>query len=88
MQIPVFKEIFMSGFNVSFENITLIHVLIAVGAIVVLIVILKILKSIFWGDRPDEHSRFAQCPQCKWSGRVSTYAGRCPQCGYTFGKQK
>lgn len=70
--------------TVVYGTYTVKHVLILVG---VLIVVKVLFGFLFTKKKEDKHSRFVQC-SCGWSGKVSKFAGVCPNCGKRFPKMK
>jgi uncharacterized protein with PIN domain len=58
------------------------------GAAIILSIIAFILKKIAKNKKEKRHIQFVQCYNCNWKGKVSRYAGRCPQCNEPLGDQK
>ena len=56
----------------------------AVGAIVVLTVLMKVFRK----SEDSEHVQSVECLGCGWRGSVSRYAGRCPKCNSPLGDLK
>jgi ssDNA-binding Zn-finger/Zn-ribbon topoisomerase 1 len=58
------------------------------GAAIILSITAFIVKKIIKNKKEKRHVQFVQCYNCNWKGKVSRYAGRCPQCNEPLGDQK
>jgi hypothetical protein len=61
-----------------FANITVLHVLIVIGAAILIGAIGQQLNR--KNRVRDEHLVQKRCNTCRWSGRVSKFDKRCPKC--------
>jgi len=70
-------------------DITLVQIIVGIaGAAIVLFITAFIVKNIAQKKKEKRHIQFVQCYNCNWKGKVSRYAGRCPQCNEPLGDQK
>lgn len=74
--------------KVVFGDYTVQDILIVAGVIVGLLVLIGIIKKMFYRSKSDVYAQMARCSQCGWQGRVSKYAGRCPRCNNTLGDRR
>jgi len=51
-------------------------------------ILIGIMRRIFRRRAVSRLFQPASCVDCGWSGQVSRYAGRCPQCNRPLGEQK
>ena len=64
-----------------FGEVTVRQCLYGLGVVVGAIVVLRILKALFFTRRTTmEHSLEVSCTNCGWHGRVGKYAVNCPRC--------
>lgn len=49
-------------------------------------ILIKIVLGIFRKKPGDQLFQPVECFNCGWRGRVSRYAGRCPQCNQPLGE--
>lgn len=61
---------------------------IAAGAAVVFLIFLGIIMRRLRKKGGSPHFQSVDCFNCGWHGKVSRYAGRCPQCNQPLGEQK
>jgi hypothetical protein len=71
--------------TVVFGNITVLHLIIVVVALIVLSMLVDRLRKLFVKDTLDENLQRVVCRSCGWQGRVSRIAGRCPKCNEPLG---
>ncbi len=62
--------------------------LLVAGVGAVLLILARVVVWLFKKKPSDQLFESVQCPGCGWRGRVSRYAGRCPQCNQPLGEQK
>ncbi|QTA81008.1 Uncharacterized protein dnl_33290 [Desulfonema limicola] len=74
--------------TIVFGGFTLKDILIYGGLAVVILMILSFIKKLFTSKEPEKYTQAVKCAGCGWSGRVSEFAGRCPQCNSPLGAQK
>lgn len=74
--------------TVIFNAYTLKEILTYGAAILLVLIVLVKIKSLLKGEQKDKYSQTERCKKCGWEGRVSVYAGRCPQCNEPLGAQK
>jgi predicted Zn-ribbon and HTH transcriptional regulator len=74
--------------KVVFGDYTVQDILVVAGVIVGLLILVAILKKMFFRSKADVYAQMARCSQCGWQGRVSKYAGRCPRCNNTLGDRR
>ena len=68
---------------------TLVQIVFAIGGVAIIVSIaVFIIKKIAQKKKEKRHIQFVQCYNCNWKGKVSRYAGRCPQCNEPLGDQK
>ena len=72
----------------NIDNALIKVVMVIAGAAVILSITAFILKRIIKNKKEKRHIQFVQCTNCNWKGKVSRYAGRCPQCNEPLGDQK
>ena len=63
-------------------------IMVMAGAAVILSITAFIVKKIIKYRKEKRHIQNVQCYNCNWKGKVSRYAGRCPQCNEPLGDQK
>jgi len=71
-----------------FDNAFVQMVVVIAGAAIILSITAFIVKKIAKNKKEKRHIQFVQCYNCNWKGKVSRYAGRCPQCNEPLGDQK
>jgi ssDNA-binding Zn-finger/Zn-ribbon topoisomerase 1 len=71
-----------------FDNAFVQIVVVIAGAAIILSITAFIVKKIAKNKKEKRHIQFVQCYNCNWKGKVSRYAGRCPQCNERLGDQK
>jgi len=59
-----------------------------VGAVIGLVVLVWAIRRLMSKKGSSRLFQPAHCIDCGWSGQVSRYAGRCPQCNRPLGEQK
>lgn len=64
------------------------NVLIVAGAAVCIVILARIVGSLLRKKDAGKLFESVICFNCGWRGRVSRYAGRCPQCNQPLGEQK
>lgn len=74
--------------TVVFAGYTVKDLLIYSGALLALLIVLGKLKALLASNKEDKYSQTVQCRNCGWRGRVSVYAGRCPQCNLPLGERR
>jgi hypothetical protein len=74
--------------SIVFGQYSVQDLLVGAGLVVGALILLVILKQIFKKKDSDRHIQFVECSGCGWQGRVSRYAGRCPECNTPLGDQK
>jgi predicted Zn-ribbon and HTH transcriptional regulator len=73
---------------VVFGNITVLHLLIGVVAMIALSTVVGRARKLFARSAVDEKLQRVECKACGWQGRVSRIAGRCPNCNEPLGDRK
>jgi predicted Zn-ribbon and HTH transcriptional regulator len=68
-------------------GLTVRHILYIGGGLIALWIIVLIVKRLFAKPEDDRHLEKVRCNGCGWTGQVSRYAGRCPQCNLQLGEQ-
>lgn len=71
-----------------FDNVFVQMVVVIAGAAIILSIAAFIAKKFAQKKKEKRHIQFVQCYNCDWKGKVSRYAGRCPQCNEPLGDQK
>lgn len=67
---------------IVYGTVTLRQCLYGLGAILVVYMVFKIIKKIFFQkSEPMAHSVLFTCNNCAWQGRVGQFASKCPKCG-------
>ena len=74
--------------QIVFGEYTVQDVLVVAGVVVGLLILVALLKKIFSKPKSDVYAQLARCGKCGWQGKVSKYAGRCPQCNNPLGDRK
>ncbi|MBI3621450.1 MAG: hypothetical protein HY208_04605 [Nitrospirae bacterium] len=64
------------------------YALIAAAAVAGLLMLVGTVRMIFRRRAVGRLFQPVSCVDCGWSGQVSRYAGRCPQCNRPLGEQK
>jgi len=64
------------------------YALIAVAAVAGLVMLVGIVRRLLRRRAVSRLFQPVSCVDCGWSGQVSRYAGRCPQCNRLLGEQK
>jgi predicted Zn-ribbon and HTH transcriptional regulator len=64
------------------------NALIVAGIAVGLFILVRVMRRLFRQQAVSRLFQPARCVNCGWSGQVSRYAGRCPQCNRPLGEQK
>jgi predicted Zn-ribbon and HTH transcriptional regulator len=64
------------------------NALIAASIAVSLFILVRIVRRFLRRKAVSRLFQPARCIDCGWSGQVSRYAGRCPQCNRPLGEQK
>lgn len=64
------------------------NALLLAGVGVALLILARIVVWLFKKKPSDRLFEPADCSGCGWRGKVSRYAGRCPQCNQPLGEQK
>jgi hypothetical protein len=67
---------------------TVRYLLVAAGIAFAFLVLLQFILSAFRKAENRRHVQKTSCPSCGWKGKVSIYAGRCPQCNEPLGDRK
>lgn len=70
---------------IVFGDYTLKQVLMVGGGVVAAFIVFSFIKKLFAKPKASEYSQKARCKSCGWSGMVSKYAGKCPQCNAPLG---
>jgi len=70
------------------DNSLIQMVVVIAGAAIILSIAAFIAKKIAKNKKEKRHIQFVHCYNCNWEGKVSRYAGRCPQCNEPLGDQK
>jgi len=63
-------------------------VLIIVGIVIAFLIFLQTLMRVVKKKESSKYYQSVDCLNCGWHGKVSTFAGRCPQCNQPLGEQK
>lgn len=71
-----------------FDNAFVQMVVVIAGAAIILSITAFIVKKIIKNRKEKRHIQIVQCYNCNWKGKVSRYAGLCPQCNEPLGDQK
>ena len=50
-------------------------------AIAVVLVLIAILRKLFFGPKPPAYALTGTCASCHWTGSLSKYRAICPRCG-------
>lgn len=74
--------------TILFGQYTVQDLLVGVAFVLGVLILFVTLRQIFGKKKGDRHIQLVQCPGCGWQGRVSRYAGRCPECNTPLGDQK
>jgi len=74
--------------DVVFHDPRAQYALIIAGAAVGLAIVTRLLRKLFRTTTASPLFQPVHCRGCGWSGQVSRYAGRCPQCSQPLGEQK
>lgn len=70
-------------------DIALVQIIVVIaGAVIILFITAFIVKNLAQKKKEKRHIQFVQCYNCNWKGKVSRYAGRCPQCNEPLGDRK
>lgn len=72
----------------NIDNVLVKIVVVIAGAAIILFITAFIVKKIAKKKKEKRHIQFVKCYNCNWKGKVSRYAGRCPQCNEHLGDQK
>jgi hypothetical protein len=60
--------------------------LIVIGAAVAVLIVAVVITGKLFGKKKESNVfQSVSCTYCSWSGQVSRYAGRCPQCNEPLG---
>jgi hypothetical protein len=66
---------------IVYGDITLRQCLYGLGAVILVSMVLKIFKKLFFTKaEPMAHSVEFVCSNCGWQGRIGKFAARCPKC--------
>lgn len=74
--------------TIVFGQYSVQDLLVGAGFVLGVLFLLVILKQFFKKKEDDRHIQLVECSGCGWQGRVSRYAGRCPECNTPLGDQK
>ena len=74
--------------KVVFGDYTVQDLLVVAGVIVGALILLALLKKVFGKSKSDVYAQKVRCGNCGWQGKVSKYAGRCPQCNNPLGDRR
>lgn len=74
--------------KIVFGDYTVQDLVLIAGVIIGLLILMSVLKRIFSKSKSDVYAQTAHCSRCGWRGKVSKYAGRCPQCNNPLGDRR
>ena len=73
--------------TIVFGNYTIQDLIIAAVVVMALFFLWKTIKKFFAKDKSKAYAQAVKCHSCGWEGKVSKYAGKCPQCNSSLGDQ-
>ena len=63
-------------------------IVVIAGTAIILSITAVTAKKMAKNKKEKRYIQCVQCYNCNWKGKVSRYAGRCPQCNEPLGDQK
>ena len=70
------------------DGLTVRNLIVMAAITVLLLISIYTIKDFVKKRKPPAHVQKAICTGCGWQGKVSRYAGRCPQCNQPLGDRK
>jgi len=68
---------------IVFGETTLRQLLYISGAVIVGIILLRIVKKLFFKKKVSlQHTVYFICSQCDWEGQMSKFGTHCPKCNH------